>query len=328
VADLIAYRRAKLLQDFDVKGKVGVEIGALNHPILTRDIADVIYVDHATTPELRKKYGHDPAVDIANIVDVDAVWGDNTLREAIGRDRKVDYIVASHVIEHVPDLIGWLTELGEVLQVGGNVRLLVPDKRFTFDILRRETEISDVLNASLLKARKPLASCILDCQINWREVDVAKAWNGELQADTLPQRFGVHESFQRAKDAVDNDKYQDAHCWVFTPKSMARLFEQLAEADMINFACSKFQDTPQNELEFMVVLEKSTDKKQIIESWQTVQRTAREHTKGTALGNALEELSKTQAELKQAKQQIAALEASTSWRLTQPLRSVLSRIKQ
>jgi 2-polyprenyl-3-methyl-5-hydroxy-6-metoxy-1,4-benzoquinol methylase len=44
------------------------------------------------------------------LVEVDAIWGQNTLTEAL-KGQQVDYIVASHVIEHVPDLIHFLIQI-------------------------------------------------------------------------------------------------------------------------------------------------------------------------------------------------------------------------
>ncbi len=52
-----------------------------------------------------------------------------------------DLLVASHVIEHVPDLITWLREIASVLKPTGQARLAIPDRRYTFDLLRVETQL-------------------------------------------------------------------------------------------------------------------------------------------------------------------------------------------
>ena len=83
----------------------GVEIGPLANPIVSRDDGRIIYVDHQNAEGLRQKYANNPDVAVMDIVDVDAIWGSNTLQEAIGPGVAVDYVVASHVVEHVPDLI-------------------------------------------------------------------------------------------------------------------------------------------------------------------------------------------------------------------------------
>jgi SAM-dependent methyltransferase len=100
----------------------GIEIGPLLKPVITKNEGDIIYVDHVDTEALKAKYADDPNVDTRKIVSVDAVWGSQTLLQAVGR--RVDYVIASHVAEHVPDLVGWLGEIGEVLRPGGTLRHL------------------------------------------------------------------------------------------------------------------------------------------------------------------------------------------------------------
>src|SRR5437868_3008097 len=82
------------------------------------------------------------------------------LLEAVGRP--VDYVVASHVIEHVPDLIGWLAEVREALEPGGELRLAVPDRRYTLDYRRSVSRLADVVHAWFMRARRPLPHQILD----------------------------------------------------------------------------------------------------------------------------------------------------------------------
>src|SRR5258708_4979694 len=167
--------RDRIRDGMDFASKTTLEIGPLYRPFVLKSEGDVMYVDHADTETLRKKYADDPLFDVASIVDVDAVWGEQTLSECLGAGRKVDYIIASHVIEHVPDLITWLRELRSVLGEGGQIRLVIPDKRFTFDYTRRLTVFSDVVDAYLRKARRPLTLYIIDHILNVRRVDTVSA---------------------------------------------------------------------------------------------------------------------------------------------------------
>ncbi|MFL9963462.1 methyltransferase domain-containing protein [Paraburkholderia sediminicola] len=102
------------------------------------------------------------------------MWGTNTLEQALG-GKRVDYVVASHFIGHVPDLIAWLNELRSVLNPGGEVRLIVPDKRFTFDCFGEETRIASVLYNNLIRARIPQPQILIDYCINVAEVDCVSA---------------------------------------------------------------------------------------------------------------------------------------------------------
>ena len=155
-------RSKKILCCIDVGTKTGLEVGPLMNPIFTQEMGNVRYVDYATTEELRAKYADDPNVDVNMIVYVDYVWGDNRLQDLVGKDAPFDYIIASHVIEHVPDFIGWLKEVNAVLKAGGILSLVIQDKRFCFDYFRQQTTAADVLEAFLRKSRKPSPKQIYD----------------------------------------------------------------------------------------------------------------------------------------------------------------------
>jgi hypothetical protein len=116
--------RAKILALIDLKNCRGLEIGAQTRPVVTRDMGRVEYVDRASTDELRRWYANDPSIDRAQLVEVDHVWGEKTLLDCVGGTRTYDYVIASHVLEHVPDLLGWL---GEIARPRRLVRLVELD---------------------------------------------------------------------------------------------------------------------------------------------------------------------------------------------------------
>ncbi len=272
-------RREKILCGLDVQHLVGIEIGPLSRPIVTRDDGHIIYVDHTDTASLRSKYASVTSVDVARIAEVDAVWGEQTLRQALGSDISAHYVVASHVIEHVPDLLGWLREVYSVLGPQGEVRLAIPDRRFTFDYLRRESTLADALDAHLLGARSPLPRAILDHHLNFREIDNVEAWKATPQLCQQPTVGAFQNAMMAAREAIAG-AYCDTHCWVFTPHSFARLFECCASFDLIDFACHDFYDTERNEIEFFVHLRKCDDRSRMVESW----RRMAEVTRGDAPG--------------------------------------------
>lgn len=260
-------RRDKILANLDPLRLQGCEIGALAAPLVRPDEGRILFVDHVDTQTLRTKYAADPAVNTFDIVDVDAVWGRQTLQDCIGVDRKVDYVVASHVIEHVPDLITWLAEIRSILRPPrGTLRLAVPDRRYTFDLLRFESRIHDVLDAYLRRARAPLPRVIVEGSLI-RAVDCRKAWNGTINVAELKPYTTTVQSLDLARDALANGTYYDSHCWVFTPVSFSELCIEMAELDLLGFACEHHIETPRNELEFYVHMIPSDDKAAIIESW-------------------------------------------------------------
>ena len=159
----------------------GLEIGALHKPRFDRTRTEVSYVDHAPTDELRHKYATDAAMadHLDEIVDVDFVWaGDRRLADAVGDRGPFDFVYASHVAEHAPDLIGWLDQLAEVLVDGGIVALALPDKRLCFDVNRALTEIADLVDAHLQGLTAPGYRQIYDFHSKMVAVDPALMWAG------------------------------------------------------------------------------------------------------------------------------------------------------
>ena len=260
-------RRDKILANIDLQVMSGVEIGALDRPLVSTSEGEVFYVDHAATPQLREKYRADPNVSVEHIVDVDAIWGAQTLRDCVGRDKLFDYVVASHVVEHVPDFVSWLQEIRSILKPSGSLRLAIPDRRYSFDFLRLESQVHDVLDAFLRRARTPLPRALIDFHTFARHVDCQAAWAGTLDPATLEPHSTLQDGLQLAKDAFQNGTYHDTHCWVFTPASFADLCVHLAEVDLMPFACEFFFDTPRGELEFFVSMAPSDDNRAVSESW-------------------------------------------------------------
>jgi len=279
-------RREKLLDGLDISRQMGAEIGPLGRPLVSKSDGTIIYVDYADTATLRRKHAQDSFVD-ASQIQVDAVWGAQTLEQAISSFTQstqskhlaaLDYVIASHVIEHVPDVISWLQEIRSVLKPGGELRLAVPDRRFTFDYLRRNSDLPSVLNAYVNKARRPCTQCILDFCINEVAVDVTDAWAGKLDESILKTKHAhtLEGALAVAKDALDNGTYHDVHCWTFTPASLANLFAQLAQHQLLDFACVNFHDTEFNEIEFFLALRVCDDLAEKVESWKKVASTAKD----------------------------------------------------
>src|SRR5262249_51335422 len=121
-------KRERALHDVDLADRRGIEVGPLCLPLISKEASEVYYIDHCRTEELRGKYRGEPNVNASHIASVDFVWNDKDLVELLADKAPLDYVVASHVIEHVPDLIGWLKETHEALRDGGLLVMIVPDK--------------------------------------------------------------------------------------------------------------------------------------------------------------------------------------------------------
>lgn len=255
-------RRDKLFAHISPGVQRGIEFGPLCTPLVRPEVGNIRYIDHASTDDLKKKYEGHTTVDIENIVDVDYVWNGQPLRELIDGYSEVDFAVASHVIEHVPNLIGWLLEIHSILKVGGILSLAIPDKRFCFDFKRQLTEPQHLVEAYLLRYTQPSPRMVFDHYSNVVQIDGDIAWNSwDLPPD--PDRMrNTHkpaEALDKARRAAESGEYFDAHCWVFTPESFLDNLSVLVQLNLLPYKISTFFDTYGHE--FIVSLQ-STPRKE------------------------------------------------------------------
>jgi SAM-dependent methyltransferase len=139
--------RAKKVFHLLDKSGLGLEIGPSHRPLAPKRAGyNVHTLDHASAAELRAKY-QDANVDISNIEDVDFVWHGEPYPELIGQKHCYDWIISSHVIEHVPDLISHIKECEILLKANGFLSLIIPDKRYCFDYFQPLTSTGDLLDA-------------------------------------------------------------------------------------------------------------------------------------------------------------------------------------
>ncbi|MDX2101633.1 MAG: methyltransferase domain-containing protein [Alphaproteobacteria bacterium] len=251
-------RRHRLLAGLDTTTAAVLEIGALNRPLAVG--ATVRYADHLDTAGLQHKYRDDPVVDCQRIVPVSYVLDGRPLSEIVGEAR-FDAIVASHVIEHVPDVIGWLAELHAILRPGGRVFLYIPDGRYCFDYQRPLTTAGQLLDAHRQQRKRPSPGAVLDglglmthaaANNLWRAgaVRVAAGVTGEPSHGPLDTAWPMVR-------LADAGEYVDVHCHVFSPSSFITALAALIQGDLVGFGVVDFAETAPGDLEFLVVLERS-----------------------------------------------------------------------
>lgn len=250
------YHRESLTSGIDLANSTGIEIGPLVNPMVRPDESDVRYVDRATTQELKKWYANESQLNVDDIMPISYVWGDQSLAQATGGEEQFDYCIASHVIEHIPDLISWLNEISSVLKAGGIASFAVPDKRYTFDYLRSETTLADLVDNYLAKRRKPSTKQIYDHFTNFAELDVMHAWSHDFDPSNLTRENSKASILGVCKEALQKDKYIDSHCSVFTAESFFELLEGVCELGLLDFNVRNVFPAKRGMFEFFVQLEK------------------------------------------------------------------------
>lgn len=117
----------------------GMEIGALWKRFPVPAHAQVWYLDRLDAAGLREHY---PELH-GRILAPDVLGEAAELPVA---PRSLDFVIASHVLEHLPYPLKALRCWYDALAPGGVLLLKVPDKRYTFDSKRRRTPLDHLLN--------------------------------------------------------------------------------------------------------------------------------------------------------------------------------------
>lgn len=130
---------SKIAREF-CKGS-GIEIGGLHSRLNVS--ANIKSVDYLDTKTLKEKYKNDKNLNVNNIWPVDIVaqaW-DLSMIE----DCSLDFVMSSHVLEHLPNPGVAIKEWIRTVKTGGVVFFIVPDMRYTFDKDRKLTPLETLL---------------------------------------------------------------------------------------------------------------------------------------------------------------------------------------
>ncbi|MCK3780129.1 class I SAM-dependent methyltransferase [Ensifer sesbaniae] len=232
------------------KDGFGLEIGPSYSPYAPKSQGYAVeIVDHLDTDSLRKKYNYNPRIE-----EVDYVFDGRSLVEAIGSKERYDWIIASHVIEHVPDVIAFLQDCEALLKPEGVLSLVVPDKRFCFDRFRPHTDASVAIDAHFEGRKRPspgavAAGLLYNVFNGGKHSFSAESW-AEFQV-----RFTAEQA-KRAMHAARNE-YKDCHVWCFTPASFRLLLLDLKCLGFTSLQEATLFPTDTNGSDFIVLLKKS-----------------------------------------------------------------------
>jgi predicted SAM-dependent methyltransferase len=248
-------REEKILLHLKKNG-AGVEIGASHAPIAPkRDGYDVCVIDHATRDELREKY-KDEGVNLENIEEVDFVWRGESYAELTGKRNHYDWIIASHVIEHVPNLVGFLNSCDEILNDDGVLSLAVPDVRFCFDHFRPISGLSKVLDAHYQRHTAHTPGSIVEFNLNKVMRDSQPGWGENvLLKEEYSFMHSKGEVFASLEKSISVSDYVDCHAWCFTPHSFRLMIQDLYDLGLIKMREVGF--FPAEGCEFFIALSRN-----------------------------------------------------------------------
>lgn len=234
----------------------GIEYGPLDKPLLPQPHYSVSYVDYADRTNLADRYQSNKNRDVDRIQEVDIVTAGKHITEFLAEE-SIDYVVASHVLEHVPDLLGWLESNLRVLRPGGRIALAFPDKRYCFDLRRNSSGVSDILAAYLEQRTRPTLQQVCDQIWNASRVTAADCWDETTtpaNADYIHPRKSALEILRTRAQSED---YYDCHCWVFSDVEFLDAMTSLRNLSAVGYEVVSFLPTKRGRGEFFTTLERA-----------------------------------------------------------------------
>jgi glycosyltransferase involved in cell wall biosynthesis/2-polyprenyl-3-methyl-5-hydroxy-6-metoxy-1,4-benzoquinol methylase len=233
-------RRARSMLDGVPRTARILEVGPSYSPVAPRaDGWRTTIVDHASRAELVEKYRLVPDVWVERIEDVDCIWSDGSLADAVpaALHGTFDVVIASHVIEHTPDPVAFLRAMETLLRDDGIVVLAVPDKRFCFDYFRPLATTAHLLEAHESGRVRHTRRTAYEHYAYAALSGGQGAWGQAPVADlALVHDFERAAGLFAAYDASADAPYADMHAWQFTPASFALILLELARLEMLDWA--------------------------------------------------------------------------------------------
>ncbi|MBX3726865.1 MAG: methyltransferase domain-containing protein [Xanthomonadales bacterium] len=199
-------------------------------------------VDHLDKTGLVAKYtGH--GVETSAIEEVNHVWRGEPLSELVGAPGGFDWIIASHVIEHVPDLVGFLRECERLLTADGVLSLAIPDKRYCFDHLRPHTSTGEALQAFLEGRTRHPPGLVFDYFASAVKRSGDIAWQAGSRGG-LEAVHSVEQAWAQCQAAsAPGADYLDLHAWRLTPASFRLIVGDLRRLGLLDLGILSEIDT-------------------------------------------------------------------------------------
>lgn len=350
-------RRGHLLRHTDLAGR-GLEIGPYDQPTVLKSEADISYLDWKTREQLAAECSHPELA--KNIPEIDYVVTSNNYR-AYTSDQ-FDFIIANHVMEHVPNMIQWLIDINAMMKDGGVLFLALPDKNFSFDCYRPDTALSHFVAEFFLGVVDiPIEHLIevemyYDMEFIGEKMDISErlSWPRIQAAIARGPHVGIHSHVFRSSSIL-NKVLKPLFMMGLVPFHVVDFIPARGETggemlivlrkggDNVGVGTKEFYTQDRDDAkcceEELVGLEARLQRmsseleglRQQSATAMQVHHRAREYCEGqlsTELATVITERDALSLRLDEAGATINALLSSNSWRLTSPLRQVARMLRR
>jgi hypothetical protein len=250
-------RNAYLTQRLNKNG-YGIEIGPFFSPVAPKsqgwNTTVVDFTDQNGLISVAKNHSSDQIRQMVDSIEpVDVVWNGTALDEACLaiREEGFEYLIASHAIEHIPDLISFLQQVSHLAGKDFVLSLAVPDCRQTFDFFTPLSTTANALTAFREERKLHAPDTMFSVRAYMTWMDGASTWpvnaKGNLSLpEPLENAHFLYLEYLKNLEA-GTQTYVDAHCWYWTPSSFRLMMLELNALGYIDFVVDDLVPGPQSE---------------------------------------------------------------------------------
>lgn len=243
---------------------LGLEIAPYFDPFLDKEKFNVKYTDYISNEEIQAVAGKNPGAINRAIPQIDFVWRPGTkLSDCHNSVEKFDYVVASHVMEHVPNPFGWLNELLSVTKMGGHVAVFLPSRIHTNDYFRNDTPFSQLFEWWMEQPATPTIAQVVDFMSE--SLEMADSPSEQVSRDEHLKNMNVYlnkriryytpeQVIETATHIYNHRSYLDIHCTVWTKESF---LENIDNASNYGILAVETMATHDDDGEFLAILKKT-----------------------------------------------------------------------
>lgn len=216
-------RRKRVLgRRLAAKAQSILEISPLDSPLVARnDRKTVKYADIYDMDTLREQYKNS-LHDIDSMAPIDYVLGKKLPHEVV--DQRFDWIIMSRSLEYRPNFLGWLESLGNLLNEGGKLFCVLPDRRYCFTLDRPYTTVGELVENYHLQRTDPAPRRAFDQSFYHKKVSPKDLWSDYEQGRAAaPRSYDAKRAMKRFRLAAQTDL--KVVCNLFDPKTLRDAIE-------------------------------------------------------------------------------------------------------
>lgn len=238
-----------------------LELGPLNRSLLdSKKFKQYYFGDIRSTEEIKDLYKGNKylektglSVDVDSIINIDFVIK-STYKETFKNVEKFDYVIVSHVLEHIPNLLFFFEDIQNILKPKGELIILYPDRRFCFDYLRADSKFSDIYDV-YIRGMSRVASQVLDFYSNVvKENEPTKFWDLNFKIP-VENKNNFVKNIQAYESTSQGISEEDVHYWPFSDTAFLKFLYDCAVHRIFNVSLKDFVPTQINTQEFLLIVE-------------------------------------------------------------------------